>query len=99
MRSWRPRRPHRPRARGNPRRWTQDFARYFPSWLRERGEEYLATGAVVLDAVSDRHVRGTVLGAERHLVELRRRPTAVALSCSCPYYRRAAGAWKHLWAL
>src|SRR5918994_714708 len=93
MRSWRPRRPHRPRARGNPRRWTQDFARYFPSWLRERGEEYLATGAVVLDAVSDRHVRGTVLGAEPHVVELRRRPTADALSSVTHAHARADTAW------
>lgn len=81
------------------RQWTQAFARQFPSWLRERGDEYFARGAVALDSVSDRQVRATVSGNEPYTVELRQQPRGLALSCSCPYYRRNAGACKHLWAV
>lgn len=100
MSSWKPRRPPAPRPRRDPDRWTQAFARHFPSWLRERGTEYFAQGAVELEVVSDAHVRATVLGTEPYTVELRRHSSqAVALSCSCPYYQRSAGPCKHLWAV
>jgi len=98
MRSWKPRRPPTPRPRRDPSRWTQAFAGHFPSWLRERGDEYFAEGRVELEAVSDGHVRASVLGAEPYTVELRRQSKAVAFSCSCPYYQRSAGPCKHLWA-
>jgi superfamily II DNA or RNA helicase len=101
MRSWTPRRHPRPHASRDPGRWTQAFARHFPPWLRERGEQIFAAGDVVLEAVSGQHVRAMVLGTEPYVVELRRHPSvsAIALACSCPYYRRDAGPCKHLWAL
>ena len=96
MRSLTPSPSHRPLARS---RWTRGFAHQFPSWLRERGEEYFASGKVVLDDASDRHVRAVVLGTEPYVVELRRHSNAVALSCGCAYFQRDAGPCKHLWAV
>src|SRR6266545_1054389 len=64
MASWKPRRPASPRTPRDPHPWTQDFAGQFPSWLRDRGDEYFSRGAVELEAVSEAHVRAIVQGGE-----------------------------------
>jgi superfamily II DNA or RNA helicase len=73
------------------------FANYFPSVVRQRGQQYAFGGSVRFDQHEDDHVHGEVRGERQYEFCIQVDERALVAWCKCPYFE-SNGPCKHLWA-
>jgi hypothetical protein len=77
---------------------TAALAPHVPLAVRSRADKYIRDRRTRNADWSDDNITYQVRGSQRYFVELARDPTAITVSCTCPYFEDR-GPCKHVWAV